>query len=292
MDARVAGEDLDRADAARGRVAVAHGGDVLAQLAQHARRQPEPEHQVVAPTRASRQALHSPARRSSRSPMAPSSPRKSSIAAFQWPARAGDQLDRLERQQRADHSPGCPHGRAGFGSAPGEGRGSDSTGSRRGGRSVAQPSSPAVPPITSGTRRSRQASLSARRERPVVGAIEHDVVPECDRGGVFGFHPGRVRIDLHAGVQHTELRRGALRAVRPDVRRQLEQSPPHALEGDEAVVDDADGPDPGGGEVGGRGAAQGAGADHQRAGAAQRGLGVRAEGGQCKLTRVTLTVRS
>ena len=81
-----------------------------------------------------------------------------------------------------------------------------------------------------------------------------------------------MRLDGDMRIEPADRRRGAVDLRRADIRRGVDHLPLQIRQRDHVVVDDAERADAGGGEIKQHRRAEPAGADHQHAGAAERGL--------------------
>ncbi len=97
----------------------------------------------------------------------------------------------------------------------------------------------------------------------VIRALGDDVVEGDEGAGVVRIDPRDVFLDLHMRVQPLDEARRRNRLARADILRAEDDLPLQVRQRDMVVVDDADGADAGGGEIGEQRRTEPAGADHQ-----------------------------
>ncbi len=120
----------------------------------------------------------------------------------------------------------------------------------------------------------------------VVGAVDHQVVAADQLAGVLGVKAGLVEDDLDVGVDLGNLVGGALQLRPADVGGAVDDLALQVGGVDHVEVDQAELPDPGGGQVHGVGGAEPAGADQQHPGVAQPQLPVHGHVGDDQVPRV------
>ena len=204
----------------------------------------------LSPAPAPRRSPGSPARRvactRTNSAVARSICRKPSAIAA---ADAGQQLQRLERLQRADHPGGRPE-HAGLRAArrvrpAPRGTRSGSTRSRPGLMLITRPEKPEHAGL-----HQRHARRAARGVDGVAGgervrAVDHEVLPLDERGRVVGAGAHAVGLDDDVRVEEAQLGRGALGLGHADVGREVQQLAVQVGELHRVVVEDPDaGPRP------------------------------------------------
>jgi dienelactone hydrolase len=185
-------------------------------------------------------------------------------AAGQALPRAGDRLDCLQGHHRADHArqgPDHPDQGAGLGVGRDLGDQAAVTGLALEHAHLAGPAAKGAADQCLALGQASVTDGEARRE--VVGAVQHQVIPRYDRPGVGLIQPYRMGFDGQMRVQRRQMLRRRFDLGPAGVGGGKQHLALQVGQRDGVGVDQAQGPDPGGGQVEGGRRAQPPGPDHK-----------------------------